>query len=65
MIIGYRPAVLIRAIKGKTAWGIAGKNYNHKETIYFIPGKELLTGDKLKSFNDLPRGSKIFVKLSS
>ncbi len=64
MIIGYRPAVLIRAVKGKTAWGIAGKTYNHKETIYFIPGKELLTGDKLKNFNDLPRGSKIFVKLS-
>jgi hypothetical protein len=64
MIIGYRPAVRIRAVKGKTAWGIAGRTYNHKETIYFIPGKELLTGDKIKNFNDLPRGTKIFVKLS-
>jgi hypothetical protein len=65
MIIDYCPGVLIQAVKGKTAWGIAGRNYNHKETIYYIPGKEMLTGDKIKDFNDLPRGSKIFLKLGS
>ncbi|MCK4761236.1 MAG: N-acetylmuramoyl-L-alanine amidase [Candidatus Aminicenantes bacterium] len=62
LIIGYRGPVLLRARKGKTAWGIAGKAYDSKETVYFLPGKKLLTGDQVKDFSNLPRGTKIFVK---
>lgn len=64
MIIAYLPPVLIQAVEGKTPWGVAGKAYNHKETVYFIPEKQLLSGDQVKDFNDLPRGSKVFLRLS-
>ena len=61
MIIGYRPPVEIQAVKGKTPWGIAGKAYNLKETIYYIPDRQLFTGDQVKDFSNLPRGTLIFV----
>lgn len=62
MIIGYNGPFLIKAEKGKTPWGIAGKAYNTRETVYLIPGKGLITGEKIRSFNDLPKYSKIFLK---
>lgn len=62
MIIGYNGPFLLGAIRGKTAWGIAGKQYNKKDTIYYIPGNGIITGDKMVSFNDLPKNSKIFLK---
>ncbi len=62
MIIGYIGPYPLGSTKGKTAWGIAGKEYNNKETIYFIPGTGIVTGDKMDSFTDLPKYSKIFIK---
>ncbi len=62
MIIGYQAPVEIQAVKGKTPWGIAGKAYNLKETIYYIPETQLLTGDQVKDFGNLPRGAQIFLK---
>ena len=62
MIIGYNGPFLLGATRGKTAWGIAGKHYNKKDTIYYIPGNGIFTGDKVVSFNDLPENSKIFLK---
>ncbi|MDQ1351116.1 MAG: N-acetylmuramoyl-L-alanine amidase, partial [Acidobacteriota bacterium] len=61
MIIGYQPPVEIQAVKGKTSWGIAGKAYNLKETIYYIPDTQLFTGDQIKDFSTLPRGTLVFV----
>jgi len=62
MIMGYVGPYPIGSTKGKTAWGIAGKEYNKKETIYCVPGIGVLTGDKMSSFNDLPKYSKLFLK---
>jgi len=62
MIIGYNGPFLLGATKGKTAWGIAGKYYNKKDTVYYIPGNGIVTGNKMVSFNDLPKNSKIFLK---
>ncbi|HLP62476.1 MAG TPA: peptidoglycan recognition family protein [Candidatus Deferrimicrobium sp.] len=62
MIIGYREPVEIQAVKGKTAWGIAGRAYNLKDTIYYIPDKQLLTGDQIKDFSNLSKGTQIFLK---
>ena len=63
MIIGYNGPISISARKGKTPWGIAGKAYNHKDTIYFIPGKGLVTGDQVENFSHLPRRTKLFLKI--
>ena len=65
MIMGYNGPFAIQNLKGKTPWGIAGKNHNHPDTLYFIPGKGLLTGDQIKDFNDLPKGSMIFLKIDN
>ncbi len=61
MIIGYQPPVPIGNVKGKTPWGIAGRAYNRRETLYYLPGNRLLTGDQIKNFKDLPRGAMIFL----
>jgi N-acetylmuramoyl-L-alanine amidase len=65
MIIGYSGPFTIQDKKGKTPWGIAGKAHNHPQTLYLIPGKGLITGDNVNDFRDLPRGSKIFLKLNN
>jgi hypothetical protein len=65
MIIGYEPPKQVLARVGQTPWGIAGRAYNSKNTVYYIrggEGGELLTGDKIKDFSDLPRGTEIFLK---
>jgi hypothetical protein len=63
MIIGYNGPFRIGSIQGQTPWGIAKRAYNHPDTIYYIPGKGVLTGDKVTDFNDLPNGSSIFLKI--
>ena len=66
MIIGYQPPKQVRTTVGQTPWGIAGRAYNSKNTIYYIRGGvngRLLTGDKIKDFSALPLGTEIFLKL--
>jgi N-acetylmuramoyl-L-alanine amidase len=65
MIMGYNGPFTIQNLKGKTPWGIAGKYYNHTDTIYFIPPKTLSTGNRIKDFNDLPQGSMVFLKMTN
>jgi hypothetical protein len=65
MIIGYKGPFTIRARKGQTPWGIAGRAHNHPETVYLIPGKGLITGDQVNDFSGLPRGSKLFLKINN
>jgi hypothetical protein len=65
MIIGYNGPFSIQNKKGKTPWGIAGKAHNHPHTLYLMPGTGLVTGDKINDFTDLPRGSKIFLKIGN
>ena len=64
LIIGYRGPYTIQNREGETAWGIAGKAHNHEETVYLFPGDSLVTGDRVKGFNDMPRGTKIFIKIN-
>lgn len=65
MIVGYKGPFTIRARKGQTPWGIAGRAHNLPETVYVIPGKGLVTGDQVNDFSDLPRGSKLFLKINN
>jgi len=61
MIIGYSAPKMIQAAKGKTAWGLAGRSHNLPDTVYFIPGLGLRTGDQVLNFNDLPLGTSVFL----
>jgi len=65
IIVGYQGPILVAAKEGKTPWGIAKKAYNQKETIYLIPGKSLVTGDLVQDFNNLPRGTQVFIKIDT
>ena len=59
LIIGYQGPYEIH--KDRTAYRIAGSKYKNRETIYFLPSKQLLTGNKIEDFNRLPRGTLVFL----
>lgn len=59
LIIGYRGPY--RLYKNRTAYRIAGLKYKDQKTIYYLPSKELLGGNKIKDFNQLPAGTLIFL----
>ncbi len=59
LIVGYRGPY--RLYKGRSAYQIAGKKYKDRKTIYYLPPKKLLAGDKINDFNGLPKGTLIFL----
>jgi len=46
---------------GLTAWSIAGKMYNHKTTIYFLPSGRMKTGSGISDWDDLPERTKLII----
>ena len=46
---------------GITAWSLAGKAYNNKTTIYFLPSGQFLKGSKIDDWDDLPAGTKLII----
>jgi hypothetical protein len=59
LIIGYRGPYTVG--KGRSAYQIAGFKYNDRKTIYYLPPKKLLAGDKINDFKGLPKGTLIFI----
>jgi hypothetical protein len=59
LIIGYKGPYKIN--KDRTAFRIAGLRYKDQKTIYYLPSKKLLSGNKIKDFNNLPVGTFIFL----
>jgi hypothetical protein len=59
LIVGYRGPY--KLYKGRSAYQVAGKKYKDRKTIYYLPPKKLLAGDKINDFNGLPRGTLIFL----
>jgi hypothetical protein len=59
LIIGYRGPYELN--KNRTAYRIAGSKFSDPKTIYFLPSKKVLGGDKITSFNSLPLGTLIFL----
>jgi N-acetylmuramoyl-L-alanine amidase len=59
LIIGYRGPY--RLHENRTAYRIAGLKYRDKKTIYYLPPNELLGGDEIKDFSQLPAGTLIFL----
>jgi hypothetical protein len=59
LIIGYKGPFKLN--KDRTAFRIAGLRYKHQKTIYYLPTKKLLSGNKIKDFSQLPIGTFVFL----
>jgi hypothetical protein len=46
---------------GRTAWSLAGKAYNRKTTIYFLPSGRIKYGSMISNWDDLPVETKIII----
>jgi len=59
LIIGYQGPY--KLYNGRSAYQIAGRKYKDRKTIYYLPPKTLLAGDKINDFQSLPKGTLIFL----
>ena len=59
MIIGYKGPFPLR--KGNSAFRIAGSSYKDQKTIYYLPTKKLLGGNKIKDFSQIQSGTLVFL----
>ena len=59
LIIGYKGPY--RLNKDRSAFRIAGFKYKDQQTIYYLPSKKLLSGNKIRDFSQLPIGTFIFL----
>ncbi len=59
MIIGYRGPYELR--RDRSAYRIAGKRYNDRKTIYYLPSKKLLGGNMIEDFSRLMEGTLVFL----
>lgn len=59
LIIGYQGPYKLK--KDRTAFRIAGFKYKNQKTIYYLPSKKLLSGNKIRDFSQLPIGTFIFL----
>ena len=46
---------------GITAWSLAGKSYNHKTTIYFLPSGRIKSGSIIDDWDDLPARTRLII----
>jgi hypothetical protein len=46
---------------GMTAWSLAGKSYNSKSTIYFLPSGHIKTGAAISDWDDLPLKTRLII----
>ncbi len=46
---------------GVTAWSLAGRSYNRKTTIYFLPSGRIKTGAMIDDWDDLPVDTRLIV----
>ncbi len=46
---------------GNTAWSLAGKLYNDKTTIYFLPSGQIKPGSLISDWDDLPAKTRLII----
>jgi hypothetical protein len=46
---------------GNTAWSLAGKLYNEKTTIYFLPSGQIKLGSEINDWDDLPAKTRLII----
>jgi N-acetylmuramoyl-L-alanine amidase len=59
IIIGYKGPYSLR--KDNSAFRIAGSSYKDRQTLYYLPSKQLLSGNEIKDFSQIQRGTLVFL----
>lgn len=59
LILGYRGPFKITDVQ--TAFKIAGHHYKDGKTVYYLPRGELICGDQITDFSNLPKGTQIYL----
>ena len=62
LLIGYKGPFPVR--KDRSAYRIAGPRYKAPQTIYYLPSKEFLSGNKIKDFSRLQAGTLVFLPVA-
>ncbi|WP_394698426.1 N-acetylmuramoyl-L-alanine amidase [uncultured Desulfobacter sp.] len=62
LVVGYKGPFNIT--KHKTAYRIAGVKFKDPKTIYHIPGRGPVQGNKVPDFSDLPKGTGVYLPLA-
>jgi hypothetical protein len=62
VIIGYKGPYRLK--KNHSAFRIAGYKYKDRKTIYYLPSKKLLSGNKIKDFSQLQSGTLVFLPIA-
>jgi len=63
MLIGYNGPYKLD--KDRTAYRVAGLRYKDQKTIYFLPSKKLVSGNKIRDFRRLPSGTLVFLPVKT
>ncbi len=62
LVVGYKGPIVIT--KNKTAYGIAGTKFKNPGTIYHIPGRGPVQGNRIPDFSDLPKGTGVYLPIA-
>ena len=62
LVVGYKGPFLIT--KDKTAYRIAGAKFKDPGTVYHIPGRGPVQGNRIPDFKDLPKGTGIYLPIA-
>ena len=62
LVVGYKGPFIIT--KNKTAYGIAGAKFKDPGTVYHIPGRGPVQGNRIPDFRDLPKGTGIYLPIA-
>ena len=62
LLIGYKGPFPVS--KERSAYRIAGRRYKDPQTIYYLPSRELLSGNKIKDFSSLKAGTLVFLPVA-
>jgi len=62
LVVGYKGPYNLT--KYKTAYKIAGAKFKDPGTIYNIPGRGPVPGNKISDFSDLPKGTGIYLPIA-
>ena len=61
LVVGYKGPFAVTT--GRTAYKIAGAKFKAAGTIYRIPGRGPIPGDRISNFSDLPKGTGIYLPI--
>ncbi|OGQ94256.1 MAG: hypothetical protein A2521_13990 [Deltaproteobacteria bacterium RIFOXYD12_FULL_57_12] len=61
LLVGYKGPYLVTDKRDPPK--LAGSKYMHPDTVYYLAGKGLVTGDTIKDLSLLPNGTSMFLPI--